>query len=389
MTPYPTQLLLNPQAQSPKTYGPAQQAQLNQTAFAAAKAEITSWPGYYPTPLLSLNNLAAASSVNALWCKHEGFRFGIGSFKPTGPTYALLTALKSQVGKMAGIPQVSTQDLVEGKHQEITQKIVVAAVTSGNHGRALAWGARTFGCRAIVYMNDGVSQGREAAIAAYGAQIVRVPGPYHQAVQRLQQDAKTLGYILVSDQATPDFPDIPRTIMQGYALVADEIIEQLAPQPPTHVFVPGGGGILAAAVCGHMWECYGQQRPRLVVVEPTASCCLYQSTQAGRPTKVSNAQSVMDGLVVEEASPQAWKILAAGAFAFLTVPDQAAIDAMGQAAQPKGADPAIVIGDTGCAGWAGFLAASRDPQLRRQLQTRPPQPGRANRHRRGHRSGSL
>ena len=40
----------------------------------------------------------------------------------------------------------------------------------------------------------------------------------------------------------------------------------------------------------------------------------------------------MDGLVVESASPQAWTILSKGAFAFLTIPDTAAVDAMQQAA---------------------------------------------------------
>ncbi|MDA0336524.1 MAG: hypothetical protein O2782_15285 [bacterium] len=57
----------------------------------------------------------------------------------------------------------------------------------------------------------------------------------------------------------------------------------------------------------------------------------------------------------------------AGAFAFLTVPDRAAVEAMCLAADPYGDDPALVIGDTGSAGWAGFLAVSSDPALRRSL----------------------
>ena len=137
MTQYATRLFLNPQAQVPKDYGPTQQAQLNQQAFAAAKTEITSWPGYKPTPLLALNNLAAVSGVNALWCKHEGFRFGIGSFKPTGPTYAMLIALKSQIQRITGISQIATADLVEGKYQEITQDTVVAAATRNRPSASL------------------------------------------------------------------------------------------------------------------------------------------------------------------------------------------------------------------------------------------------------------
>ena len=76
----------------------------------------------------------------------------------------------------------------------------------------------------------------------------------------------------------------------------------------------------------------------------------------------------MDGLVVEEPATEAFALLKSGAFAFLTVPDEAAVDAMRQAAAPEGDDPPMVIGDTGSAAWAGFLAASMDPQLREALE---------------------
>ena len=198
---------------------------------------------------------------------------------------------------------------------------------------------------------------------------MRVPGPYDQAVQRSYRDAEELGYLVVSDYVSDAYPHVPRAIMQGYSFVAYEIGEQLADQqPPTHVFTPGGGGRLSAAICGHLWERYGHHRPRQIVTEPTASCCLYQSAQTGHPVTVSgDTSSVMDGLVVEEPTAEAWTILGDGAFAFLTVPDQAAVDAMRQAAQPLGDDPPTVIGATGSAAWAGFLAASSDPQLCSQL----------------------
>jgi len=362
-----TRLFLNPQAQTFTDYGPDQQAVLNQQAFAVAKAEISSWPGYAPTPLIALSGLAADRDVAAVSCKHEGFRFGIGSFKPTGPTYAMLAVLKGEVQKATGVDIVSTQDLVDRRYEDITRDIVISAPTSGNHGRALAWGARTFGCRAVLYMNDGVSAGREQAIAGYGGEVVRVPGAYDQAVQRLHQDSKAHGHFIVGDGGTPTYPLVQRDIMQGYAMVADELVDQSADGLPTHVFVPGGGGIFAAACCGHLWERMERDRSRVIVVEPTASCCLHESARAGCAVEVAAATSVMDGLVVERPGADAWPLLNAGAFAFLTVPDQAAVDAMRQAAAPPEGDPALVIGDTGSAGWAGFLTATGDRDTRQQL----------------------
>lgn len=359
-------LLLSPTGDQYKHYGPTQQVVLNQQAFAAAKAEISSWPGYEPTPLISLPGLARAHGVASVVCKHEGFRFGIGSFKPTGPTYAMLTVLKAEVHKATGM-EVSTADLVSRKYEEITHRIVVSAPTSGNHGRALAWGARTFGCQAVLYMNDGVSAGREAAIAAYGGEVVRVAGAYEDVVERLHADAAAHGHIIVGDGGTPDYPDVPRDIMQGYALVSDELLDQTAGVPPTHLFVPGGGGILAAACCAHVWDRLGSVRPKVIVVEPETSCCLQASAQSGCVTQVPVATSVMDGLVVEKPSADAWSLIAEGAFAFLTVSDEAAVAAMGAAAAPDNGDPKLVIGDTGSAAWAGLVTASQDDTMREQL----------------------
>ena len=60
---------------------------------------MTRLPGYQPTPLIALNGLAAASGVAGLWCKHERYRFEVGSFKPTGPVYAMLSVLKGEIKK--------------------------------------------------------------------------------------------------------------------------------------------------------------------------------------------------------------------------------------------------------------------------------------------------
>ena len=369
MNTYETNLFINIEAHPPPEYGPAQKALLNQEAFADVKAEVTKLPGYEPTPLITLNGLAMASSVRALWCKHEGYRFEVGSFKPTGPVYAMLSVLKGEIKKATGVETVTTQDLIDQKYESVTQEIVVSAATSGNHGRALAWGARMFGCRCAIYMNDGVSAGREEAIAGYGAEVVRVPGNYDRAVQRSVVDAERLGYFVVSDDKSAKYPHIAGAIMQGYAMVADEIVQQFRDaQPPTHVFVPGGGGRFAGATCGHLWERYGSSHPRIVVVEPTTSACLYQSMVENRAATVSgDGRSVMDGLVVELASSQAWEILKGGAFAFLTIPDEAAMDAIRLAAAGINGDYPVVIGETGIAAWAGFLAATSDENLRQKI----------------------
>ena len=363
---YRTDLVLNRNYRPGASYGPEQQALLNSETMAAVREEVSSWPGYEPTPLVRLDGRAAASGISRLWCKNEGPRFDIGSFKPTGPTYAMLTVLRGEIEKAAGIRDAPTHELLDGRFAAVASGVTVCAATSGNHGRALAWGARMFGCRCIIYMNDKVSPGREEVIASFGAEVVRVPGSFDRAVQRSFEDAEENGYFVICDRQRR-YPEVPLRIIQGYALVGEETASQL-PQAPTHVFVPGGSGKLASAVCARLWERYGAAHPRVVAVEPEDSACLRESALAGRAVEVGgDASTVMDGLVVGKACANAWTILGAGAFAFMTVEDRAATDAMRQAAERADGDPGVVLGDTGSAGWAGFLAASSDPRLREQL----------------------
>ena len=155
--------------------------------------------------------------LQGLWCKHEGYRFEVGSFKPTGPVYAMLSVLKGEIKKATGVETVTTQDLINRQYESVTREVVVSAATSGNHGRALAWGARMFGCRCVIYMNDGVSAGREEAIATYGAEVVRVAGNYDQAVQRSYADAEMFGYFAISDEKSAEYPHISREIIGQYA----------------------------------------------------------------------------------------------------------------------------------------------------------------------------
>ena len=59
-------------------------AVLPASGYRRARAEITSWPGYAPTPLHDLPALAAQAGVASVQVKDESSRFGLGSFKALG-----------------------------------------------------------------------------------------------------------------------------------------------------------------------------------------------------------------------------------------------------------------------------------------------------------------
>ncbi len=353
------QLLLN------RHHGTPGVVVLPDSGFRRAKEEIASWPGYAPTPLLLLPDAAEAARVASVHWKDEGGRFGLGSFKALGGAYAVLRVLAAELARRDVAAAATSADLADGKHRDETRGITVTCATDGNHGRSVAWGAQRFGCRCVVFVHPGVSKGRRDAIAAHGAEVRETPGTYDDAVRTARREAEKNGWFVVSDTSYAGYTEPPRDVMQGYRLLAEEAAEAL-PDRPTHVFVPGGVGGLAAAVSAQMRSRYGKDAPRLVVAEPDRAACLMASAEAGQITAVDGPlDTVMACLACGEPSLLAWQELERAAFGFVSVPDEAAVASM-RALHKR--QPRIVAGESAVAGLAALLLAGRDAFGRTALQ---------------------
>jgi diaminopropionate ammonia-lyase len=262
--------------------------------------------------------------------------------------------------------------MVEGAYASITRTVTVTCATDGNHGRSVAWGAQLFGCNCVIFVHEGVSEARRAAIARYGAEVVRVPGNYDDSVRHAANEAEKRDWLVVSDTTYEGYRNIPIDVMHGYGVLSREIVRTMADEPPTHVFVQAGVGGLAASVCAVFWLAWGDQRPEVVIVEPMQADCHFQSARAGHPVAVAGSlDTVMAGLACGEVSPAAWEIVDAGVSAFVAVDDSFALDAMRVLARPTTPDPAIVAGETGAAGLAAMLAAHGRDDIRNTLGLEP------------------
>jgi diaminopropionate ammonia-lyase len=331
--------ILNPRLDRKAPYGDELRAILSLEKGRAAHAAISAWDGYAPTPLRDLPAVADALDLGQVLYKDEGSRFGLRSFKALGGAYAVdrLVASRGRDG------------------------LTVACATDGNHGRSVAWGARRAGVKAVIYIHENVSEGRAEAIRSYGATVVREGRNYDDSVRACAQAAKANGWQIVSDTSWPGYEEVPKDVMQGYSVLSNEVEAQGA--RPTHVFVQGGVGGIAAAVLSDSWERHGAERPVFVVVEPENAACLLESARAGAVTAVGgDLETIMAGLACGEPSILAWRILQPGADAFMTVRDAAAADAMRQLATLG-----VVGGESGVAGLAGLLKAAREPALRSAL----------------------
>ena len=330
--------------------------------FRRAKAEITGWDGYAPTTMHDLPTLAARAGVAAIRLKDESERFGLGSFKALGGAYAVASLLTAELARRGVVPNAGSAVLSFGRYADATGAITVACATDGNHGRAVAWGARRFHCRCVIFVHETVSQPRVDAIAAYGAEIRRVPGNYDDAVREADRQAQANGWFVVSDTAYGGYTEVPRTVMQGYRLMADEAADQWQGEPPTHVFMQAGVGGAAAAVSVQMRARF-DPAPALIVVEPDNAACLLLSAERGAPAVVhGDLDTIMAGLACGEPSLLAWQELERSATAFMAIPDTAAADTMRLLAAQG-----VVIGESGVAGLAACLLASARPDTRRGL----------------------
>jgi len=315
----------------------------------ASRKTIQQWPGYCATPLMSLSGLGKELGVADIFYKDESSRFGLGSFKALGGAYAVHELSRTSEGQVSDI--------------------TVTSATDGNHGLSVAWGARTAGCRCVIYIHAEVSKHRERALQSMGAEVIRIDGNYDASVRVCAREATSHGRILISDTTFDDeYRDIPTTVMGGYSVLASEIIDQLGPVIPTHVFVQGGVGGLAAAICEATRFAWAAEWPTFVIVEPDLAACLYASAVADERRSVAiHEETVMAGLSCGEVSIVAWEVLHRHASHFLTIPDSLVAPTMRLLADAPYGDPPIVAGESAVAGLAALLGARQQSTLSERL----------------------
>jgi diaminopropionate ammonia-lyase family len=352
---------LNTQA-ARRPYDPELREWLSLVDGRAAGERLSNWTGVSrePTPMWSLPGLACHLGIASLTVKDESKRSSLGSFKALGAPNALVKLVLRRRPESGW----TSAELLAGHHADALKGFVVISATDGNHGRALAAAAQSLGCRCVIVLHAHVSAEREQAIAAFGAEIVRIAGNYDESVEAAARLAAANGWEVVSDTSYEGYEEVPRDVMQGYGVIAGELLATAAEGDDcawTHVVLQGGVGGMAAGIVGCLWDRYGERRPRFIIVEPEQADCLLQSAIQGRPARaLGSVDSVMAGLACGETSPLAWRFLQPAVDLFMTVADAGAEDAMRVLAEGPHGDVPIVGGESGVAGLAGLKALSGD-----------------------------
>ncbi len=330
---------------------------------------------YEKTPLISLRQLAEDVHISGFLVKDESKRFGLNAFKGLGGVYSMAKIVCNKVG--VDLSNVCFSDLKSPEIYEKLKGITFVTATDGNHGKGVAWAANELGCKSQVYMPKGSSTVRAQAIRDVGNSYVEITElSYDDAVRYASSLCTDENKILVQDTSFEAYEEIPKWIMQGYATIVHEILEQIKEMneiEPTHIFLQAGVGAMAGSLTGSFADIYKQKTPIITIVEPYNVACIYKSAEANDGTEhyvEGINETIMAGLNCGEPCSAAWPILRDYAHFYLKCPDFIAAHGMRLLANPKDNDLRIVSGESGAvtAGIAHLIASdSRLNELKDEL----------------------
>lgn len=294
---------------------------------------------YEPSPL---HEIPGQDGIVVL-AKDETDRMGLGAFKALGAPYAVARLLDQHWQRQTG-ESLSPARMDDADVRAFAAGFTFVCASAGNHGLGVASGARAHGAKARVHLARTVPEAFADRLRALGAEVVRSGDVYDDSVAAAIADADETGAVLLADGTWPGYTHIPKWVMEGYCVIAEELRREFVSSGrwPTHVYLQAGVGGLAAAMA-HMIRLNWAEQPELIVVEPENAACLQASHRAGKPCRGDGPESNMGRLDCKEPSIVAWATLERCGVRYDTLSEEegetaaADVSSLGMTTTPSGA----------------------------------------------------
>lgn len=237
-----------------------------------------------PTPQYSwpLLNERAGTEV---WVKHENHT-ATGSFKVRGGL-VLAREIRRRDPSVAG----------------------VISATRGNHGQSVAFAGRRHSLRSVIVVPHGNSREKNAAMRAWGAELIEHGRDYDEAREHAHALAQAQGLFYIGP--------FHRELVIGVGSYAMELFGGV--QDLDEVYVPVGCG---SGICGVIaWRDALGLKTRVVGVVSENAACYALSFRAGKPVQTPSAITFADGMAVRVPVPEALEAIRAGADRIVEVSD--------------------------------------------------------------------
>ena len=161
----------------------------------------------------------------------------------------------------------------------------VVAVSTGNHGRAVAYVARELGVTATVFVSNRVPPDKLAALRAAGSDLVVVGASQDLAEDAAREHCSAHEALLIPPFDHPD-------VIAGQGTLGLEIIEE-RPDVGTVVVPLSGGGLIAGVALALKSADPGI---RVVGVSMEDGAVMHASLRVGRVVEMQEADTLADSL---------------------------------------------------------------------------------------------
>jgi threonine dehydratase len=168
---------------------------------------------------------------------------------------------------------------------EATRARGIVAVSTGNHGRALAYAARAVGARATICMSTLVPQAKIDGIAALGADIRVIGASQDEAQHEVDR--------LIADEGFATIPPFDsRHVIAGQGTLGLELLDDL-PELATVLVQVSGGGLVSGVAAA-----LKARKPdvRIIGISMARGAAMHASLAAGKPVEVPELPTLADSL---------------------------------------------------------------------------------------------
>lgn len=162
----------------------------------------------------------------------------------------------------------------------------IVTATRGNYGAALAKACSMYGVKCTVFVPQGNSPDKNAAVEALGGQIIITGHDFDAAWDASVRYAWRSGAVSIHPAKTPE-------LVAGQGTVALEMLEQY-PQGFDYVFVPVGGGSLAAGTTTVLKSL--SPRTRVIAVQAENAPAFHHAWHSKKFVPMVAARTIADGL---------------------------------------------------------------------------------------------
>ncbi len=174
----------------------------------------------------------------------------------------------------------------------------VICASAGNHAQGVALSAQKLGIQATIVMPVTTPAIKIDAVRHWGGKIVLHGDTFDEAYEHARGLEKKHGWTFVHPYDDPD-------VIAGQGTVGMEIVQQY-PGPIEAIFLPVGGGGLAAGVAAYVK--FLRPETRVIGVEPVDAASMKAAIDAGERVILDRVGLFADGVAVRQAGEETFRL---------------------------------------------------------------------------------